>query len=183
MEIKRKKGFTLIETLVAIGAMASIGVLIAQVFFTTTRSNTKTELLKDVKQNGDYATEVISRMIRNSIKTNSACSSAGTPLTSLEIVNADGGVTRFECVFDNSVARIASTSALSGRTDFITSTNVTLGGASCVDPITSLQFTCVSNVDQPPQISLQFQLSQRGTSTAQFEKASIRFETTVLPRN
>jgi len=183
MELKREKGFTLIETLVAIGAIATVGVLITQVFFTTTRSNTKTEILKDVKQNGDYAAEVMTRMLRNSIKVNSACSPTGTPLTSLEIVNADGGVTRFECVFDSSVARIASTSALSGRSDFITSANVTLGGASCVDPVSSLQFTCVSNVDQPPQISLQFQLSQRRATAAQFEKASIQFETTVIPRN
>jgi len=44
------KGFTLLEILISISIAASVSILIAQVFFTTSRTNTKTELLKDVKQ-------------------------------------------------------------------------------------------------------------------------------------
>jgi prepilin-type N-terminal cleavage/methylation domain-containing protein len=45
MEIKKdlacaNRGFTLLETLVAVSAIATVGILIAQVFFTTTRSKT-----------------------------------------------------------------------------------------------------------------------------------------------
>lgn len=166
----KQNGFTLIETLISIGIIASVGILIAQVFFTTTRVNTKTELLKDVKQNGEYAMDVVSRMIRNS----SAVDCSSTP-ASLGITNSDGSSTTLGCAFDsdNSVNRLASTSA---TVQYLTSSNVTLG--TC----TSLIFTCTSSTDQAPTIKVEFKLSQKGTPVDQFEKASVSFQTTVSPR-
>jgi prepilin-type N-terminal cleavage/methylation domain-containing protein len=194
MEIKKdlacaNRGFTLLETLVAVSAIATVGILIAQVFFTTTRSNTKTELMKEVKQNGDYALELMTRMIQNSIAINSACTSAGTVLDTIDIKNADGNSTQFGCFLDNSVTpsvtRIASVSAVSNKRDSLSSTNVTLGGGSCAEVagIPTLQFVCTSYVDQPPKITIRFRLSQRGTPVDQFELSSISFQSTVSPRN
>ena len=76
-------GFTLIELIVTITIMSMIGILIAQVFFTTSRTNTKTELVKEAKQNGEYALGFIERMIRNSRYVTSAC--AGSADTSITI--------------------------------------------------------------------------------------------------
>jgi prepilin-type N-terminal cleavage/methylation domain-containing protein len=181
MEIK-KSGFTLLETLIAISAIASVGILIAQVFFTTTRSNTKTELLKDVKQNGDYAIEMMSRIIRNSVSITSQCPpSPGAQLTHVDIKNTDGNIITFGCQDDSSVQRIASTSG--AMTDYLTSSNVTLGSGSCPSPVEDFHFTCVSYIDQPSRVTIYFKLSQRGTPVDQFEKASITFQTTVSPRN
>lgn len=177
------KGFTLLETLISISVIATVGVLIAQVFFTTTRSNTKTELLKDVKQNGQYAIEVLSRMIRNSLSVETPCDTAGTPLTSLDIKNQDGFVTTIGCIADNSVTRIASTSAAIGATSqYLTSQNVTLGGDSCADLDMTFMLICTALPDQAPKISVSFKMSQKGMPQDQFEKASVLFQTTVSPR-
>ncbi len=106
-------GYTLLEILVAMTIIASVGILITQVFFTTTRTNTKSELLKDVKQNGDFAVESMTRMIRNSFGVDSDCTAEGTALNYIQIRNPDGIDTTFGCVADGSVTRIASTSASS----------------------------------------------------------------------
>jgi type II secretory pathway pseudopilin PulG len=187
--MRRKKrntnlhGFTLLETLISIGIIASVGILIAQVFFSTTRANTKTELLKDVKQNGQYAIEVMSRLIRSSINIETACSDTGSTLTSLDVKNPDGNVTTLGCVFDNEVTRIASTSATSPLTpQYLTSYNVNLGGSSCTDNAMTLSFLCTTYTDQAPKITVSFKLSQKGTPPDQFEKASVLFQTTVSPR-
>ncbi len=184
MEITHNNhGFTLLETLVSISVVATVGVLIAQVFFTTTRSNKKTELLKDVKQNGDFAMELMDRTIQNSLGITSECSSSGTTLPFITLRNADGNISELGCVADASVTRIASTSAESGKIDYLTSANVTIGGTTCDEDANTLHFTCLSNIDQPPQITIQFRMTQRGTPVDQFEKASIEFQTTVTPRN
>ncbi len=175
----KKNGFTLLEILVAIGVIALMGTLIAQVFFTTTRSNTKTEVQKNVKQNGDFAIEVMGRMIRGARTMATNCSAAGTTTTSIAITNQDGGTTTFGCLLDGTVTRIASTSA--GRTDYLTDQNLTIGGAACTGA--SLQFVCTAPSDQPSTVAITFQLSQKGTPADQFEKASASFQTTVAIRN
>lgn len=182
---KQKYGFTLIEILVTITIIASVSVLIAQVFFTTTRVNTKTELLKDVKQNGQYALDVMSRMIRSAAGVTSECLAAGVPSKTITIKNANGDSTTFGCFYDsgNSVARIASVSAFTAQSQNLTSQNVTLGGASCADDAMTLRFTCTSSSDEPSKVAISFSLSQKGTPTDQFEKSSIQYQTIVSPRN
>lgn len=183
-----RQGFTLLETLVAISAIAAVSVLIAQVFFTTTRTNTKTELLKDVKQNGDYSMEMMERMIRNSEGITSSClPNPGATLQYVDIKNTDGNTTEFGCSSDPTdptVLRIASTSASFPTPYYMTSANVTLGTDSCANiPSGDFYFTCISSVDQPSTVTIHFKLSQKGTPVDQFEKASIVFQTAVSPRN
>lgn len=180
--MKKHAGFTLLETLITITIIGSIGVLIAQVFFTTTRSNTKTEVLKNAKQNGEYAIEIMERMIRSALRVTSVCSASGTTLTDLTIVNPNGNTTRLECMLDGAVTRIASTSA-AGTSEYITDSNVTLGGTTCDDPNNTLAFECTSFPDQPPKITVTFSLSQKGTPVDQFERANVTFQTSVSPRN
>lgn len=178
----KKAGFTLLEVLVSITIAASVGILIAQVFFTTTKSNTKTELLKDVKQNGEYAVAIMERMIRNALRVESTCSKTGSTLRSIEIANRDGNTTTFGCVLDTGITRIASTSG-TGRTEYLTSSNLTIGGTSCTDPDNSLSFVCTSYSDQPSKVTVSFSLSQTGTPPDQQDQASVTFQTTAVPRN
>ncbi len=128
-ELNRKMGFTLLEILVSVTIISGLSILIAQAFFTTSRSNTKTEILKEVKQNGDFALGIIGKMVRESYGITSTCAAAGTTSTSLSIKNPDSGVTTFGCVFDSGVSRVASSS---GTVDYLTSTSVTLGGTRSI---------------------------------------------------
>lgn len=176
-------GFTLLEIMITTAIMGIIGMLISQVFFTTTRVNTKTELLKDMKQNGQFAMDTISRMIRASVEINSTCASSGSPGSSIQITNPDGHMTTFGCLLDASTGatRIASTSAYSGLSDYLTSKNVTLSSSSCASA--SLAFTCTSSPDQPARVKVLYTLRQIGTPNDSFGTASQTFETTVSVRN
>lgn len=179
----KRTGFTLLETLIAISIAATVGILVTQVFFTTTRTNTKAELIKDLRQSGQYAVDIMERMIRNSLSVESPCLSTGSTLTSLQIVNPDGGATTFECKTDGQgVTRIASTSA-AGVSQYLTGGSVTIGGTSCIDVANSLQFYCIADSDQAKRITVEYSLAQAGTPLDQFEQSSLSFQTTVTTRN
>jgi prepilin-type N-terminal cleavage/methylation domain-containing protein len=181
MEItKNQHGFTLLEILISITIAGAVGVLIAQVFFTTSRTNNKTELLKDVKQNGEYAIGIMERMIRSSLRIESTCETTGTTLTTLQMTNPNGDMTTLGCVLDGST-RIASTSASTSTAEYLTSDNVSLGGTACTG--STLSFICTSYPDEPPRVTVSFSLSQLGTSAEQSDQASIQFQTTATPRN
>ncbi|OGG11488.1 hypothetical protein A2Z00_03515 [Candidatus Gottesmanbacteria bacterium RBG_13_45_10] len=181
---KKIAGFTLLETLITVGIIGMVGVLISQVFFTTTRTNTKTELVKDVKQNGDFALESMQRTIRNSLAIQTTCSPApGTTSSSIDVQNPDGTMTTFGCAFDTSANATRIVATTSAGLQYLTSTNVSLGGTSCSDPNNTLAFVCTSYPDQPSSVDIQFRLSQKGTPVDQYAVTSISFETTVVPRN
>lgn len=174
--LKTGAGFTLIELLVSVAIISGLGVLLAQTFFTTSRSNTKVERMTDVKQNGEYAIAVMERMIRAARSLTASCSSDGSVATpSAAIVNPDGMTTTFMCEMDGSISRVASIS--SAATEYLTSNAVTLGGTSC--DTDSLVFYCTSIAQVPRSLKVTLQLSQKGTPTDQFEKASTTFQTSI----
>ncbi len=181
MEIihEKQQGFTLLESLISIGVIAVVSTLIAQAFFATTRTNTKTELQKDIKQNGEYAMQVMSRMIQNALKIETACSPSGTATRSLSIRTQHNTTTTFECAMSEGETRIASSGATG--TFYLTSANVSLGGDTC--DASSLQFICTTLPDEPTKVQISFRLSQKGTPTDQFEQTSISFQSSVAPRN
>ncbi|MDP1722703.1 MAG: type II secretion system protein [Candidatus Gottesmanbacteria bacterium] len=174
--MKKNKGFTLIELLVSVAIVSGLGVLLAQAFFTTSRSNTKVERMTDVKQNGEYTLAVMDRMIRNARTLTATCSSDGSVATlSAAIVNPDGLTTTFMCQMDGSISRLASVSA--SATEYLTSNAVTLGGTSC--DTDSLVFYCTAIAQVPRSLKVSFQVSQKGTPVDQFEKASTTFQTSI----
>ncbi len=175
-----KQGFTLLELLVSVTIIAGLSILIVQSFFTTTRSSTKTGLLTEIKQIGDFSLNRMASMIRDSASVTSTCAAAGTTATSISIKNQDGGITTFGCVEDSGITRIASSS---GIVDYLSSSNVTLGGSSCTDGSMSLQFTCASTANVGTRVTIVFSLFQKGTPIALFERGQASFQTTVTIRN
>ena len=173
------KAFTLIEMLVVVAVIASVGVILTQIFVATSRTNTKIEVTKDVKQAGDFAVEVIERLIREATGVTSACSDSGTTSASIDIRNSDNNTTTIGCAPDGAVTRIASTSA--SKTDYLTSGDVTLGGVDC--DASTLAFICTAEAGHSATIEISFSLSQVGTPQDQFEKASAFFQTSVTMRN
>lgn len=170
-------GFTLLELLVSVTILAVIGTLVAQAFFTVFRSNTKTEILKDVKQSGEQTLLTMTRIIQNAQEV-SVCPGGGTPLNSLAMVNPDGGTTTFGCVLDGTVTRIASISATN---EFLTDSHVTIGGSTCA--ASSLVFECTTQSGEPSKITISFSLAQVGTPVDQFETAREDFQGSVIIRN
>lgn len=176
---RKGAGFTLLEMVVSLAIIALVALVLSQVFVATLRTNTKTELLKDVKQNGELAIESMVRMLQHAQSVTSTCSETGTSASSVTFVNPDGGTTTLGCVLDGTVTRLASTSAEGAV--YLTSDDVTMGGASCLGA--TLRFTCFGGTGVPSSVTISFQLAQSGTPGQAFESSSESFQTTATMRN
>ncbi len=172
-------GFTLLELVVSIAIVAVISVVLSQVFLVTLRTNSKTEIAKDMKQNGDLALESMVRMIQKAKSVSSTCAASGTVAQSVTIINPDDGQTTYECVLDGETTRLASTSAQG--TEYLTANNVTMGGTSCAE--STLSLTCFGGAGVPASVTIAFELSQTGLSAQSFEQSSEAFQTTATMRN
>lgn len=186
-------GFTLVELLVVISLLGIIGAVTTQVFILGFRSQAKSEILKEVKQNGDYAISVMENMIRNASDIPQSLAQCNTSLDSLTIVNPDGYTTTFECVTVNpGVSSIASVSGdpdglpLPGPTLALTSNRVIIptplgGGYSC-----TFRVVCPTPPLSPKYIFLTFTVMQAalaGQPTPLPEnRSTLDFQTTVSLR-
>jgi len=165
------------EILVAVSALAVMGVLLTQVFVTTIRTNTKNEISKEVKQNGDLAVSIMTRMILNARDVVSDCLSSGSTGSSITITNPDAGTTTFECKSDAGVLRIASTSAAPA---YLTGTAVTITGADCAN---GFIITCTLLPSDRKSVGISFSLAQKGTPPDKIDQASETYATTITLRN
>lgn len=172
-------GFTLLEMVVSLAIVAVISTALSQVFISTLRTNTKTEILKDMKQTGEIALETIVRLVQNAKSITSTCDYAGTTNQSIIIISTDDGETTLGCVYDGTASRIASTSAQG--TQYLTTPNVTMGGTSCAT--STLEFVCKGGVGVSSSVTVSFQLAQSGVAQGVFEQSSESFQTTASMRN
>jgi len=181
--MKHKKGFSLIEILVAVGILSGIIYVLSQSFFSIGRSSTKADLVKDIKQSGNFSLTIMEQMIRSSTGITSTCLSSGSTGSSVTLVNTDGNSSTFGCAFDasKSITRIASISAAS--TVYLTSDNVTLGGSSCSDQAMTLAITCRSDPPNKNSVGIGFTLYQAGAPVSSFDRAQAPFQITVNARN
>ena len=170
----KKNGFTLIEILASIGVLSIVGVLLTQVFVTTTRTNTKTEVSQEVKQNGDYAISVMSRMLQNAYEITSTCEAIGTTDSQISFDNKDGSSVTFSCDNTGPTIRIASNSA------FLTNDTVTLVGADCTAALT---IVCTKLPDERERVKILFTLAQTSSAPESYTQNSESFQATVLLRN
>lgn len=167
MNYKLKSGFTLIEILVVIGVLAIIVIVGSTSFFNLLKGSTKTRTANLVKQNGDYAMGVMTRMIRGAREIVSDCPGSSS---SIQILNPDGKNTMFDC----SDSAISSTSATTGNQVPITSDQV---------EVDSCSFDCErASILEPDVVTIDFTLST-GDPTQPEEYATVNFKTTVVLRN
>lgn len=159
-----KKGFTFIEILVVIALIGIISLATSQIFFTVLQSESKGEITKEVKQNGDYALSVIEQMTRNAQDVDiSNCNNSGTSFT---ITNSDGGTTIFDC----------STTQISSNSSFLTNTLVDV--SSC-----SVNVVCPTPATSPKYVYINFTLSQHGPTAGVAQNASETYQSTITLRN
>lgn len=190
MKHTNPNGFTLIELLVVSVILTLLSVVIAQVFFSTMRTNSKTETVRDVKSDGDRAIDIMSRLVQNakSIQLPASCpeGSPGAVFNTLTLINFDGGVTTLLCADDTStgISRIASASA--SQTVYLTSELVSV--FDTVDVINSctnhaLSFTCSSVGTTPSYVTIHFTLHQANSQASVTDSSTGSFQTTVSIRN
>jgi len=164
--MKTEKGFTLIEMLVVTAVFMLLGVLLVSSLFSILKSNTKAELMKEIRQSGGYALSVMSRIITNGIITDADCSAANS---SIVVKNPDGGETTFECGGDP--AYIASNSAQ------LTSTQqVKISSCSNV-------FQCETIGENVRKVTISFVLIQQGSSPRPEDQAQQTFQKVIVVRN
>lgn len=171
---KNRQGFTLMEILISVGILAILGTLIAQVLFTTAHVNKKTEILTDIKQDGNFALDVIGRMVR-SARSIDVCGGG-----ELQITNPNNNKTTFKCFLDGTAARIASESASHPRV-YLTSGNVSLSSSG--DCNNTIAFACSPSVAPQNQVTVTFTLGQLGVAGSAYESGSASFQNTIGMRN
>lgn len=88
-----KRGFTLVELLVVIGAVSIIGLMLTEVFYRSLRGGNKSALIGVIKQNGQSALESMDKNIRSA--NNVVCPATSSSSNTLVILKEDGTYTRY----------------------------------------------------------------------------------------
>lgn len=163
------EGFTLLEMLVVISIVSVIAVFGVGVLSTVLNGGSKTAIISEIKQNGNYVMENMSRYIRNAISI-SSCPGNNT----LSLVQPDNSVVSFSVLSEDGVNfnnRIASNSSTLTNGDRKNGVNVT-----------NLTFTCDPNLN-PPVVTIDFTLTQGlGVGSGQQNQATETFHTSVSLR-
>jgi Tfp pilus assembly protein FimT len=175
-----EKGFTFLEFVIVIGVIAVVLPVVFSMFFLTLRGQARIYSLQEVKKNGDYALTIIENLLRNDAKTivsdyqdpNSTilCATTGQDLggvLNVRTKNSDG----FQLSVENN--KIASKSASTSQTSYLTSDKVVINGVS---------IRCDNNNQYAnPLVSISFTVSKTGARAE--DTASINYETKIKLRN
>lgn len=188
MKIKNYKGFSLIELIVVMFILATVGTIAVGIFSGTLRGSNKGNSINEVRQNGNYILSQMSKMIaysktfegvsQDNISYSTACSVSATSYKFLKITSFDGGESVFSCngPSDTPSDTIASgSSSLATRDSLIDTTKM---------KVTACEIHCVRTSDSlTPTIEILFTLSTQNGGGFVENNSSVSFETTIHPRN
>lgn len=174
-----QKGYTLVELLAVMFILISVGVVITAILVTSLRGGNKSNTTNDVRQNGNYITSQMSKMIAyarsfdgvstdgiNYITDCTAVVSPPVSYTYIKITSFDSGQTVFSC--NNST---------------IASNGASLINASSLI-VSSCSFYCSqSNSLRAPTINVNFILSKVNSGFFAENQTMIPFDATITPRN
>ena len=166
-----RRGFTLIELLVVVAVFMTLAVLVANSLFSILKSNAKANLMKEIRQNGNYALDVMDKTISNGRKIKDDCIPS-----QLTVVNPDGQEATFGCLTQQ-ISGMPQISLASGNVR-LTSTNITLDNCNI--------FTCEKirpEDDGFGKVTINFTLKQIGVSARSEEIAKETFTKTIFLRN
>lgn len=186
--IKKKSGFTLLETIIVIGIISLILPLIFSIVFSITRQQAKVYVLSTVKREGDNALSVIENLIRTnavaiysdqalSTKVCTTISFDGDNGSSFYFSDKDGNWFNFKTTTDNNLLKIASNSSTLNMAIDLTSTKNT--------QISSFNISCdQTSSTTSPIISIQFTIAQKQTNSTRIEDlASLNYSTKIKLRS
>lgn len=142
-----------------------LAVLVTNSLFSILKSNTKANIMKEIRQSGAYALDIMDKTISGGVIDNNDCNGYSS---SLKVKNPVSGATvTFEC--KGNPAYIASGSAR------LTSELVAVENCSGA-------FRC-EKIDSNKKVTINFTLRQRGSSTKPEETARQTFTKTIFLRN
>lgn len=204
--IKKTAGFSLVEVLVSITILTILGVGISAIVNRSFRGNTKTELIGNVKQNGQSALAIIEKDIRESDTV--VCPSSGTAnvlallsksagkyirISMMPETSQNGALYREELVFQSAPATISSLCDLNSYPLNFQNSQISLldTGSKTAVSLKNLSgngFTVTKNSGFKDTVKVQFDLGPTLNSGNSFENSlggatnSINFVTTVQIR-
>ncbi len=162
--MNNKRGFSIIEILVAITIFAVIGVLVTRSISMTLRGSKKSDSLVRVRENLNYSLAVIERQIRNA-ESITACT--GATSNRIDYTSLEGIDTSFVCTVSGTDRFISSGSARLTSDDILIST---------------CSFTCNKQDINNPAIVRVSVVAEDGTSQA-VDKGSISSDIEIVTRN
>lgn len=171
--LKFNKGYSLIELLVVITLIAILGTLTAESFILGIKAQSKSEILKEVKQNSDYIGQVVESMVRNAIDIEET--QCNTNTQTLTVRSADGNYTTFDC----STSVMASVSGeFPQPTIYLTLSNNRVSIGSC-----NFRVVCPTPPINPKYIFINFSMSQTGSELPKEQQAAYEYQNTISLRN
>ena len=172
-KIKNSFGYSLIELLVVITLISILGTLTSQAFILGIRAQSKSEILKEVKQNADYIGQVVENMVRNSIDIQEdQCNSNSQTLT---IRSGDGEFTTFDCT-TNEMASISG--QFPEPTVYLKLSNSKVAIQNC-----NFRIVCPTPPINPKYMFFNFTLTQTNSDLPKEQQASFDYQNTVSLRN
>lgn len=158
MSPNNKKGFSLIEIIVVVSIFIIVSLVAFSFLSIVLVQNSKISLVKEVRQNGNYALMVLERLISSAKEIDCPDNQ------SVSITDINDSSTVIACT----EGRVASSSA------YLTSSEVSVSG--CL-------FTCLVSEGLPSSLEVQFTISQLGVAGRSSESESQTFRTKLVLRN
>lgn len=168
-----RKGFTLVELLVVMTILITVGGVIISILFISFRGSSKAAVVTTVKQNGNFALSQMVKSIRYAksleVPAPSMCTgSTNSPTLTITSLSDNGQIT-YSCPTD--------------MNDPITSNSASLIDTSAV-AVTYCSFTCTqSSVSEPPRVTIQFTLTSKSQGGVLEGQSTIPFQSSVIMRN
>lgn len=171
MQKNKHKGFTLIELLIVIGVFSIVGTIVVSILFVSLNTIKKSDILIELKQNGNGAISQISKSVRYAkslddpiLEEPSQCIPSITK-SSITVTSVnDNAQTIYAC--------------LGGASPTIASNGASLINTNSMT-VSSCSFKCVqSSQNSSPVITLDFTLVPKNTSGL-----SVPFRTSIIMRN
>lgn len=178
--MKKNKGFTLVEILIVVALFSIVVAVAVSSLFSVLLRSKKTEAVKLVEHNGNYALRMLEYMIRPA-RLISAAPTCQTNMQSLEVQDNTGKVTGFAFarIGDDDSCLASYTGGLSGTENCLTDPQV--------EVVTTQphNFHCFpGGLGYPPRIEIEFTLQRRNPADLQQEEiASLNFKTQISLRN
>ncbi|MBU2577209.1 type II secretion system GspH family protein [Patescibacteria group bacterium] len=162
---KENKGYSLMEMIVVISLLGVVGVIVSGFLISTMKANSKAEITKEVRQNGDYVLSVLQGAILNSLSV--SCTNPSANIKIIRVTDLNNQITDYTCNITEK--KISSGSAR------LTGTNIA---------VTNCIFSCNTTSGRPTKVTIDFTIGNKSsTNLRPEEKSSVNFKSEVITRN